>query len=78
MTPVITSHAGVERAREEAVTEQEFVARHMARDAALAAPRLLPPAIQTNIRVGRFPPAKANGVRYLMIPVKVKGAEKVV
>ena len=50
-----------------------------ARDAKLAAPRLLLPSIQTNIRAGKFPPAEANGVRYLMIPVKLKGgAEEVV
>ena len=43
-----------------------------ARDAKLSAPRLLLPSIQVNIRAGRFPPAEANGVRYLRIPVKVK------
>ena len=26
-----------------------------------------------NIRAGKFPPAEANGVRYLTIPVKLKG-----
>jgi glyoxylase-like metal-dependent hydrolase (beta-lactamase superfamily II) len=63
----------------EGVTEEEFVAMRTARDAKLAAPRLLLPSIQTNIRAGRFPPAEANGVRYLMIPVKLKGgAEEVV
>ncbi|MBM1172116.1 MBL fold metallo-hydrolase [Microvirga arabica] len=63
----------------EGVTEEEFVAMRTARDAKLAAPRLLLPSIQTNIRAGKFPPAEANGVRYLMIPVKMKGgAEEVV
>lgn len=61
------------------VTEEEFVTMRKARDAKLAAPRLLLPSIQTNIRAGKFPPAEANGVRYLMIPVKLKGgAEDVV
>lgn len=55
------------------VTEDEFVAMRTARDAKLAAPRLLLPSIQTNIRAGKFPPAESNGVRYLMIPVKLKG-----
>ncbi len=55
------------------VTEEEFVTMRMARDAKLAAPRLLLPSIQTNIRAGKFPPAEANGVRYLRIPVKLKG-----
>ncbi|MFL6936085.1 MAG: MBL fold metallo-hydrolase, partial [Xanthobacteraceae bacterium] len=31
------------------------------------------PSIQVNIRAGRFPPAEANGVRYLRIPVKLRG-----
>ena len=56
------------------VTEDEFVAMRTARDASLHAPRLLLPSIQVNIRAGRFPPAESNGVRYLMIPVKVKDA----
>lgn len=54
--------------------EDSFVAMREARDATLCAPRLLLPSIQVNIRAGRFPPAEANGVRYLRIPVKVKGA----
>jgi glyoxylase-like metal-dependent hydrolase (beta-lactamase superfamily II) len=53
--------------------EDEFVAMRTARDAKLAAPKLLLPSIQVNIRAGRFPPAEANGVRYLLIPVKPKG-----
>ena len=57
------------------VTEDEFVAARTARDVTLAAPRVLLPSIQVNIRAGRFPPAAANGVRYLMIPVKFKHPE---
>jgi glyoxylase-like metal-dependent hydrolase (beta-lactamase superfamily II) len=52
------------------VTEEEFVAMREQRDATLSAPRLLLPSIQVNIRAGRFPPAEANGVHYLMVPVK--------
>jgi glyoxylase-like metal-dependent hydrolase (beta-lactamase superfamily II) len=59
----------------EGVGEAAFVAARTARDATLAAPRLLLPSIQVNIRAGHFPPAAANGVRYLMIPVKFKNAE---
>ena len=54
----------------EGVSEDEFVAMRTARDATLPAPKLLLPSIQVNMRAGRFPPAEANGVRYLMIPVK--------
>ncbi|MCW8309561.1 MBL fold metallo-hydrolase [Acidiphilium sp. PA] len=55
------------------ITEDAFVAMRDARDATLAAPALLLPSIQVNIRAGRFPPAESNGVRYLLIPVKTKG-----
>ena len=54
------------------VSEDDFVAMRTKRDETLAAPRLLLPSIQVNIRAGRFPAAENNGVRYLMIPVKVK------
>ncbi len=55
------------------VSEDEFVAMRTARDATLAIPKLLLPSIQVNIRAGAFPPAEANGVRYLKIPVAFKG-----
>jgi len=54
------------------VTEDEFVALRTARDDTLGTPALLLPSIQVNIRAGKFPPAEANGVRYLTIPVKFK------
>ncbi len=66
-----------ERARNiharDGISEDDFVAARNKRDEGLAAPRLLLPSIQVNIRAGRFPPAEANGVRYLTIPVKLKG-----
>jgi glyoxylase-like metal-dependent hydrolase (beta-lactamase superfamily II) len=54
------------------MTEEDFIAFRTARDAKLAAPTLLLPSIQVNIRAGRFPAAEANGVRYLKIPVTPK------
>jgi len=66
---------GEERARNvhvhEGVSEDEFVKMRQTRDATLAAPLLLLPSIQVNIRAGKFPPAEANGVRYLKVPVKL-------
>jgi glyoxylase-like metal-dependent hydrolase (beta-lactamase superfamily II) len=56
------------------VGEDAFVTMRQARDATLSAPRLLLPSIQVNIRAGKFPPAHANGVSYLTIPVKFKQA----
>ena len=52
--------------------EDEFVALRETRDATLSAPKLLLPSIQVNIRAGRFPPAEANGVRFLRIPVTIR------
>lgn len=50
-------------------SEAEFVQLRVARDAGLAMPALLLPAIQVNIRAGRLPDAEANGVRYLKLPI---------
>jgi glyoxylase-like metal-dependent hydrolase (beta-lactamase superfamily II) len=66
---------GEEKARNvhvhDGVSEDEFVAMRTARDAKLSAPTLLLPSIQVNIRAGNLPPAEANGVRYLRVPVKL-------
>jgi len=51
------------------VTEAQFVEMRSRRDATLDMPVLILPAVQVNIRAGEFPPAEANGVSYLKIPV---------
>lgn len=51
------------------VDEEAFVALRTRRDATLAMPTLILPAIQVNIRAGSLPPAEANGRRYLKIPI---------
>jgi glyoxylase-like metal-dependent hydrolase (beta-lactamase superfamily II) len=53
----------------EGVTEEDFVRMRTARDATLSAPALLMPSIQVNMRAGRLPPADANGIHYLRVPV---------
>lgn len=45
------------------VSEDEFVSARKARDTGLAAPRLLLPSIQVNIRAGKFPPRDSNGLQ---------------
>ncbi|MFT3801045.1 MAG: MBL fold metallo-hydrolase [Burkholderiaceae bacterium] len=55
----------------EGVDEEAFVAMRQTRDATLAAPTLLLPSIQVNIRAGRLPSVESNGVRYLKIPVRM-------
>lgn len=52
-------------------TKNEFVAMRNARDATLAAPRLLFPSVQVNVDAGRLPAPHANGHRYLVIPLNV-------
>ena len=49
----------------------DFVAMREKRDATLAAPMLLLPSIQVNIRAGKWPVAESNGVRYLKIPIRL-------
>jgi glyoxylase-like metal-dependent hydrolase (beta-lactamase superfamily II) len=51
------------------VSEAEFVAMRTARDATLEVPTLILPSIQVNVRAGRLPPADANGIAYLRIPL---------
>jgi glyoxylase-like metal-dependent hydrolase (beta-lactamase superfamily II) len=53
------------------VSEAEFVAMRNARDATLAAPNLLLPSIQVNIRAGKLPSPESNGTRYLKIPLRM-------
>lgn len=55
------------------ITEAEFVAMRTARDKTLAAPALLFPSVQINIRAGHFPPPENNGLSYLKIPVNALG-----
>lgn len=58
----------------EGVDEADFVAMRRQRDAGLAPPRLLWPALQVNIRGGRLPPPEANGQRYLKLPLQLPEA----
>ncbi|TAJ96576.1 MAG: MBL fold metallo-hydrolase [Reyranella sp.] len=67
-----------ERARNvhvhDGVAEAEFVAMRTKRDATLAAPVLLLPSVQVNIRAGHLPPPDDNGRSYLKIPVTLVAA----
>jgi glyoxylase-like metal-dependent hydrolase (beta-lactamase superfamily II) len=51
------------------IDEASFVAMRTARDRTLELPTLLLPSVQVNMRAGHFPPAEANGVSYLKIPL---------
>lgn len=54
------------------IDEEVFVAMRKHRDAGLAAPRLLWPSLQANIRGGRLPEPESNGQRYFRLPVRLR------
>lgn len=51
------------------VSEDAFVVMRQARDATLAAPNLILPSLQVNIRAGEMPPASPGGHIFLRLPV---------
>jgi glyoxylase-like metal-dependent hydrolase (beta-lactamase superfamily II) len=51
------------------ISEAAFVELREGRDAQLAVPKLLLPAIQVNICAGALPEAEDNGIQYLKIPL---------
>lgn len=53
----------------QAISEDAFIQMRQQRDAGLAPPKLLIPAIQVNIRAGYFPEAESNGRQYLKVPL---------
>lgn len=55
------------------VAVDDYVRMRQARDATLAVPRLLLPALQVNIRGGRLPEPDANGTAYLRLPLNRLG-----
>lgn len=55
------------------ISEDAFVHMRTQRDLGLAMPRLILPSVQVNIRAGQLPPAEANGVHYLKIPLNLLG-----
>ena len=58
------------------VDEAAFVKMRTERDATLDVPNLIIPSVQVNIRAGRLPPAEADGVSYLRVPLDVFGKPK--
>jgi len=50
-------------------SEATFVELRTTRDKTLSLPKLILPAVQVNMRAGELPPAAANGIRYLRIPL---------
>ena len=57
------------------VSEDEFVAMREARDATLAAPTLILPSLQVNIRGGALPAASPSGRVFLKMPITRAGQQ---
>ena len=55
------------------ISEAEFVTARQEKDATLAAPVLILPSLQVNIRAGQLPAAESNGVQYLKLPLNQLG-----
>lgn len=53
------------------IGEDDFVAMRQARDATLAAPTLILPSLQVNIRAGKLPAPSPRGGVFLKIPVRM-------
>lgn len=54
----------------------DYIAFRQDKDAGLAAPALILPSLQVNIRAGELPEAESNGVSYLKIPVDLLGRKR--
>lgn len=67
MVDLVEQRSGNAQLRRD-TAEADYVERRNARDAGLALPRLLYPALQVNIRAGRLP-ADADGAAFLKIPL---------
>lgn len=52
----------------ESIKKEAFVHMRNQRDATLAMPKLILPAIQINMQAGQFPEPEKNGISYLKIP----------
>ena len=51
------------------ISEAEFVSLRQKRDATLAAPVLILPSLQVNIRGRALPPPEGDGEVYLKVPI---------
>lgn len=54
-------------------TKEGYIAFRKKKDASLAAPELILPSLQVNIRAGELPAPESNGTRYFKIPLDVLG-----
>ncbi len=74
-TSVAAERAGNVMIRD-GIDEAAYTAARKERDARLAAPVLILPSLQVNIRAGALPEPAANGIRYLKIPLDQLGGRR--
>lgn len=67
-TDIISQKQGNVHIRE-GVSKAQFIRMREQRDAKLSMPKLILPAIQLNMRAGKFPESEENGIRYLKLPL---------
>ena len=53
------------------ISETQFVHFREQRDKQLRLPQLLVPSLQANLRAGALPPAEANGISYMKVPLNI-------
>ncbi|OJJ46003.1 hypothetical protein ASPZODRAFT_67281 [Penicilliopsis zonata CBS 506.65] len=66
----VAEHRAQNKHLMDGISQQDFVALRSARDASMAAPKLLHPSLQINIRAGRMPSPTDKGDRLLHLPMK--------
>ncbi|KAH8750155.1 beta-lactamase-like protein [Diaporthe sp. PMI_573] len=73
-TPYMTveEHKKQNKHLRDGITEQDFVAMRTQRDQAMAAPRLIHPSLQMNIRSGRLPKPTPSGQQMLHLPLNIQ------
>lgn len=73
--PIFETTVAVERASNihvhDGIDEAAYVEMRQTRDRKLEMPVLILPSVQVNIRAGHLPPAEANGVSYLKVPLNL-------
>ncbi|KAK0390834.1 hypothetical protein NLU13_0337 [Sarocladium strictum] len=67
----IKQHREENKHLKDGTREEEFVKMRKERDRSLAAPRLLHPSLQMNIRGGRLPAPTSSGLRLVHLPLTV-------
>ncbi|KAL4789356.1 beta-lactamase-like protein [Aspergillus venezuelensis] len=69
----VAEHKRENKHLKEGVSEKEFVKMRTERDGSLAAPKLLHPSLQINIRGGKLPRETGSGLSMVHLPLKVQG-----